>query len=356
MKDSAERQPALASGHGVTADWLTAALRAAGRLVHGEVESLHIEHWRGKPQSDLYRLHATYVRGSAAPSDFILKVSKPGAPARARLRRWKEHEFYARVAPAMRDAPVPAVYDAAYAADSGQAHLLMEDLTASHTRPPAPLPPTLAQAREAIDCLASIHAVWWAHPDLTGVTAARDDAWTETRTASTRRNTEQFLAEFGDYLPSSTRTALETVSAAWPSLLRRAASPPLTVVHGDAHPWNFLTPHDPRRDRTRLLDWEGWSTEPATTDLASLLALHLPISSRSALEDELLTRYVQRLREQHVNDYDLRACRDDYRRSVARKVLAPVGMWSRGSQTRTWWPVLERVTAAFHDLRCEEVL
>lgn len=77
---------------------------------------------------------------------------------------------------------------------------------------------------------------------------------------------------------------------------------------------------------------------------------------RRALEDELLERYARRLGEHGVTDYALATCRDDYRRAVARRVLSPVGMWSRGSQSRAWWPALEHITSAFHDLRCEEVL
>ena len=50
------------------------------------------------------------------------------------------------------------------------------------------------------------------------------------------------------------------------------------------------------------------------------------------------------------------ACWDDYRRAIVRRVLSPVGLWSRGTPARTWWPALEHMTAAFHDLRCEEVV
>jgi hypothetical protein len=67
---------------------------------------------------------------------------------------------------------------------------------------------------------------------------------------------------FGNHLPQGTREALETAAAAWPTMLQRTAVLPLTIVHGDAHPWNFLTPLTVGDGRTCLLDWEGWSIEP----------------------------------------------------------------------------------------------
>lgn len=350
-----ERQFTLSARGDLSAAWLTAALRDGGHLPAGEVSTLAVELWQGKRFSNLYRLQATYSQDVPAPTSFILKLARRDdvAPLTSR-RRWKEHEFYARVAPVMADPPVPRLYAAAYDADTGYAHLLLEDLSATHWGPPSPLPPTPEQLRDDVASLAEIHTWWWDHPDLGAVPAERDEAWIATRTAGIHRRLERFLAEYGDYLPQSARSALKTAAAAWPAILRRSADMPLTVVHGDAHPWNFLTPHESTSGRTCLLDWEGWSIEPGPHDLASLIALHLPVGERRRLEDELLERYVARLHERGVVGYDLSACRDDYRRAIARRVLSPVGLWSRGANARSWWPALEHISAAFHDLRCEE--
>jgi thiamine kinase-like enzyme len=216
--------------------------------------------------------------------------------------------------------------------------------------------PTLRQLRADIDCLAHIQTPWWALADLSGVIAKRDAAWIGARSRSVQHMASRFLAAWADDFPAATLAALQAVSSAYEAILQRSATMPLTVVHGDAHPWNFLSPRDFSDRPTYLLDWEGWSIEPGPHDLASLLALHLPSDLRPGLEVELLTRYVDKLRAHGVTHYDLQACRDDYRRSVARRVLSPVGMWSRGSEARTWMPMLERVIAAFDELRCEELL
>jgi aminoglycoside/choline kinase family phosphotransferase len=341
----------------ITAVWLTSTLRAGGYLTEGKVAKLSVDRWRGKALSDLYRLEANYSRETEAPSSFILKMGRADQMSSiARSRRWKEHEFYTRLASVMDDPPVPRPYAAAFDSDKQRSHLLLEDLTSTHRSPPAPIPPVPDQLGGAVECLAHIHAWWWNHADLGAGAVERDDAWIEARTASTQRRLTQFLAAFGDHLPQTTQTALASVAAVWPAILRRTTTPPLTVVHGDAHPWNFLAPLAPGGGRTRLLDWEGWSIEPGPHDLASLIALHLPVRERQALEQDLVERYGVRLRERGVAGYDQTACWDDYRRAIARRVLSPVGLWSRGSHARAWWPALEHITAAYHDLRCEDVL
>ena len=341
----------------ITASWLTSTLRAGSQLTKGKVAALSVERLRGKPLSDLYRLEATYSRDTAAPDSFILKVPRSShTSSLAKSRRWKEFAFYTRLAPLMDDPPVPRPYAAAFDAAKQRSHLLLEDLTPTHRSPPSPLPPTRDQLCGAVDCLAHIHAWWWNHPDLSAGVAERDDEWIAERTASMQRRLARFMANFGDHLPQATRAALAAAAAAWPSILHRTAALPLTIVHGDAHPWNFLTPRVPGDGRTCLLDWEGWSIEPGPHDLASLIALHLPVRERQALEQELVERYGDRLRERGVAGYEQRGCWDDYRRAIARRVLAPVGLWSRGSSARAWWPALEHSTAAYHDLRCEDVL
>lgn len=357
MSQTVTSQEVIEEPGNMTADWLTRELRDAGYLLAGSVVALEVEPWREKRLSRLYRLRATYDRAGWLPSSYVMKLSRPDATSStASRRRWKEHEFYHQVAPAMEHPPIPRQFSAAHDAPRQRSHLLLDDLSESHARPPAPLPPTLEQARGDVDCLASIHAWWWAHPELADVAAERHEGWRVGRTAATRRNLARFMDDYERHLPATVHVALETACAGWPAILRRSAAAPLTVVHGDAHPWNFLTPLDPNDAETRLLDWEGWSIEPGPHDLASLLALHLPGDVRHAHEDELLERYLLRLQGLGVSGYGPDACRLDYRLAVARRVLSPVGMWARGSQARSWWPILERVSAAFHDLSCEEVL
>ena len=50
------------------------------------------------------------------------------------------------------------------AAEGMRTHLLLEDLSATHTPPEGALPPPLPQYERLVAGLAAIHATWWEHP------------------------------------------------------------------------------------------------------------------------------------------------------------------------------------------------
>jgi hypothetical protein len=111
-----------------------------------------------KALSNLYRLEATYTPDVPLPISFILNVGRSDETSViARSRRWKEHEFYTRVAPIMADPPMPRPF-ASFDPATTRSHLLLEDLSPTHQSPPALLPPAPEQLRGAIACLAQIHS------------------------------------------------------------------------------------------------------------------------------------------------------------------------------------------------------
>jgi aminoglycoside phosphotransferase (APT) family kinase protein len=81
-----------------------------------------------------------------------------------------------------------------------------------------------------------------------------------------------FLGFLGDRLAPARRRVFERTLAARPALRRRQQAGARTLVHGDAHWWNFLYPNDPRRDATRVIDWGSWQLGAPADDLAFALA------------------------------------------------------------------------------------
>src|SRR4051812_44990235 len=81
-----EEQSVVSRQRNITATWLTATLRATNHLAGGEVASLSVENWRDKALSNLYRLKATYTRGTPLPASFIPKVADSAWPAILRRR------------------------------------------------------------------------------------------------------------------------------------------------------------------------------------------------------------------------------------------------------------------------------
>jgi len=343
----------------VTAKWLTHTLREGGFLDQGRITSIQVERWRNKLVSELLRVRVAYSRDApaSAPASLIVKVTKPGQESRRATRRgWKENQFYGLIAPHMDDPPVPVCYGTAHDPTRGRSHLLLEDLSESHDRPPRGLPPTPEQAEQDIDCLAAIHGRWWNEPQLVRALGLRDERWYERRIVATADLFAGFVAEVGPHLSAATRAMLADVVAFHPTLLRRHAEVNLTVAHGDAHCWNFLTPRTPEDGRPCLIDWECWDIEPGVSDLASLMAIHWYPDLRQALEQPLIERYHRGLQQQGVDDYGWDACWTDYRFAVVERVLNPLYQWHRGRPIDSWRSNLARVPMAYRDLGCAELI
>lgn len=328
----------------VTSRWLTGVLRQGGHLPTGGVRELAVERFRGKPLSLLLRLVPTWDGAPAGlPESFILKLGKvEDTSPTARRRRQKEFAFYTELAPAMPQPPAPLAYAAAWDPRTAASHLLMTDLEATHDRPPRGLPPTPAQAEAAVLALADLHAAWWDSPDLREAMTLREPDWIARRLRAAD-DARALLAEFGRYLSPGMRAALAAAADAWPDLVADDARP-VTIIHGDAHAWNCLTPV--AGGAAVLLDWEAWSIEPAAIDLTALIALRFDPDLRRALEPSLLAAYHARLLEGGVEGYPWEAFLADYRRAVLRRVMTAVSQWRRGAPVEQWWNNLSRIGLA----------
>lgn len=81
----------------------------------------------------------------------------------------------------------------------------------------------------------------------------------------------------------------------------------LTIVHGDAHSWNFFLPRHGGSENVRLIDWEGWTIDTATDDLAYMMAMLWYPDRRRRLERPLLDLYHAALLDNGVRGYDRQA-------------------------------------------------
>jgi hypothetical protein len=106
----------------------------------------------------------------------------------------------------------------------------------------------------------------------------------------------------------------------------------------------------------RLIDWEDWSIDTATDDLAYMMAMLWYPDRRRRIERPLLDRYHAALLAQGVGGYDRQALDDDYRLSVLWLIMRPVAQDANDIPPRVWWPNLERIFLAVEDLGCRELL
>ena len=120
----------------VTAEWLTARLRANGILDAGEVIAVGFDD-RTKPDRVANRIRVRYSENAPAdaPRSLSYRFNNNGA-ARVDDKRLcgavREARFYTQMAPQTNPRPVAQLYDAGIHEQTGETYLLLEDLNGTH--------------------------------------------------------------------------------------------------------------------------------------------------------------------------------------------------------------------------------
>jgi hypothetical protein len=361
----------------ITPTWLTAALRASGALVRGEVSRVESAPTSAF-NSSTSQLRLWYSN-DAAPclaTDMILKRNIPepwGIEAGA-----QEVAFYQQVArlPERPPAIVPC-FAAEYDPASGNSYLLLQDLSATHGHPVTrdqlisitdAVPP--AHAIEwVVDTLAQHHAYWWDHDLLGGETfqigywsrnAERFGLYLQRRRVSWDSLVAGEEAWFPDDLRELYAGVLDHLEQHWRCYLepRFQGGANLTLVHGDAYFSNFLCPNDPAGGTTYLLDWQEPVVDIGGYDLANLCATFWTSEQRHAAqrEQQILRRYHATLQAHGVRDYAWDDLLTDYQTGLIFWLLMPVQDRYGGAGKDYWWPKMQCLVAAFREWRCADLL
>jgi hypothetical protein len=344
----------------VTPDWLTDVLRKAGMLEHGQVTGVEKNPTTPIRGSLTARLGLSYSPETlpVVPGRLFLKINRReaefGVPGLGRA----EPEFYNAVAESMDTLPVVPCYDAVYSAEAGGYHLLLADLSETHIAfPPSQLPPIGAYCEMIIDALADLHAYWWEHPRLgSGVGERPTEQMLTEEFEESVRKFEGFADFLGDRLSASRRNMYERAIASLSPLVSKRFKGALTLTFEDVHAGNFLYPINPQQDRLYIIDWEQWGVNMGVSDLAYMMGMFWSPERRARLEVDYLRRYHQRLQECGVQNYSWDDCWYDYRLSITRRIFHPAWQWSHGTPPDIWWNHFERITSAYEDLHCEELL
>ena len=343
------------------AAWLTSVLHAAGALEHGQVsriEQVHSESTNARC-ARLILQYSDDARGSPPPSLFLKICSAESAEFGT-----TEIEWYTKIAVPVRECPIPRCYHVAYAPDTGQYHLLLEDLSDTHHNLWGMQPAAELACKTAVS-LARIHAAWWDHPHVL------EDARYPTATVINRYCAEfdggltPMLEYLGDRLSPDSQAVLRRVFADHrTSMVRRAAEGKhLTYIHSDPNPGNILAPHSLAGrvylvDRQVIDDW--LSIWIGASDLAYMMVLWWEPEARRHLERTVLDAYYQALLQLGVREYSWDQLWRDYRLAVPQGMYVAAD-WCIDDDTRSakewvWWPKLQRALEAFHDLECADLL
>lgn len=344
----------------ITPGWLTTRLREQGHLLQGEVSALSLKHSKTF-FSDIYRLDISYSTDISPklPAKLLLKIPFP--ESRAALNMGKDEvAVYRALWDAMDDPPVVRCFDAVYSIHSQRSHLLLADLSETHFQPEVPVPPSTRHCELCVETLAQFHAFWWEHADLG---TKMGELFSEASLGELGRLLSHALSDFiefmGDRLSVVRRRAYEHAIAILPGFWnqRLMSVERNTLIHGDAHLWNFLHPKDVERGRAYLIDLATSNRiRPPTNDLAYMMALQWFPERRALMEENLLRHYHKALLAREVKEYSWADCLLDYRYSIITHLFTPVLQWhSKQVPTTVWWYNFERISEAYKDLRCDEL-
>lgn len=335
--------------------WLTHALRKKAKLRRGRVVDVDAEAASAPAVvSRLLQLELTYSAEveAAAPRSLFMKLNEgPFFEMGA-----KELSFYGLEPPA--GGPLPlAGFVAGFADEQARrAAVILEDLSRTHRGPsvPWPGPAPLEEHEAAISALAEVHARFAGA--CSGQAAfAEGRGWEQSWLRRAAAAVDGFFAALGEArTPKGEATYARVLARLEAGLVARTAKvASTTVMHGDAHVWNFL--FSEAGPGAVALDWQLWRVGPGAFDLAYMLALHGEPEWRAAHERDLVEGYAARLGA-------LGAPRPwselwtDYRIGVAFALLYPVLLCAKGVSPSIWRPHVRRGLAAFEDLACAELL
>ena len=335
---------------------LNAALSAARSLREGAVTRVEITKQLKTPISNLWFLEVEYAEGSSPelPNQLVVKWALERSPAPDRGE--PELTFYRELAPQFPSPPM--VHCLATAPPESNAQwLILEDLRSTHTNPAWPHRPTNTEVHQAVAILAQLHAQWWEAPTLgSTVGTLHTEEKLRTMVHGFRDHVPAFFDYLGEDLSLSDRQLIETVfDSSLKPWLRLLDERGLTVIHGDAHTWNFLFPRS-GQGVPYLFDWQLWHLDVGPRDLAFMIGLHWDREVRQELERQLLHFYHEGLIRRGVTNYSFENLLLDYRRSLVRNLTFPIICWSRGDARESWRHRLDCALAAYRDLNCSELL
>ena len=193
--------------------------------------------------------------------------------------------------------------------------------------------PTIEQLELAIDQAAALHAPVWGQ--------AHDPVF-----ASFHAGAEARIERYGMVMPLFLATALERLGPGLddgiiPFLERYAANyaawvpalaEPVTLVHGDFRPDNFLFGQTGSAPPIAVVDWQTLALGRGAADVAYLIAGSLTPERRHADEDALVERYVSALQRRGV-PYSLDECRADYAIGALHGISIALGATTLADRT-----------------------
>ena len=373
----------------LTPEWLTSIFKNKGYLSQGKVTKIIKKKSQETITSNVHFLELTFstdAQKEPASPEIVAKIPKPTDFANVVGKH--EAKFYNIVAKMMNEMPIPTCYDATYSEETGLSHIILENLSKTHLEYLEssiwnPYPPSKRYFERAIDCLAELHAFWWDHAKLEELSknsnilyTFKENSFNEDYNEDQKGTLKQFLEfvnsnedqkgtlkrflEFvGDRISNNRKELFKTIFSLYPQVAyERIKKENITVIHADAHFWNFFYPKDMTNQKSKaiLSDWQTWSISVGGQDLAYMIGLFFYPDYRHLMEKELIKRYHNDLLKFGIKDYSWDDCWYDYKLFAILNIYRIIWWWSVNMPSQLWWPRLESSISTIEDLNCMELL
>lgn len=347
----------------VTVEWLTAVLTQSDALTQGQVASFTVDSGQGNWSTNAkLRLKYTKEACGTLPQRLFLKLVNTDLGDGETFIP-SEVPYYTNDYVDVPNAPLIPCYDAANSDTLQRYHILLADVSATHTDA-FEKAPTLAYGLALAEGLAAMHARWWGQERLAEAGAQMHDA----------EHIRQFVAIAEPGMKHILNDAAHELEPHWPDLMRSlfAHHPQaliertqgdngFTLIHGDAGEYNIMVP---RAGDTPvyLIDRQpfNWSLTVllGVYDLAFTMAQDWEVETRREHEIPILQHYHAHLIKHGVTGYTWERLFDDYRLCVAMGVYIAVEYCRGGLNERLrfiWMRKLRRSLTACDDLKCAEL-
>ena len=295
------------------------------------------------PLSVIYRIHLEYHTKTTIPTYFILKMFKMSTRSDL-IEKYGHNEvvFYEKIALLNNNYPIVKCYNTNYLYRDNY-YLLLEDKTSFCINICRPILPSKTNILKSINSLFSLHNTWLNHQLLGHEIGV---IYNEITIKEYVRMHELIYLNFIYNAPSlldcklknEIEFILNNLSKVYLRLTNRLNQ---TLIHGDAHLWNFLYPIDIKADKAIFIDWQNWKICIPTNDLAYMLSLHLNENDFD-FEKKMIKYYFNMLKANYIHyaweDFDF-----DYKLSIIKVIFTPFWQFYQNVDSSIWTNYIKKI-------------
>lgn len=344
----------------VSTEWLTSVLEKSGALTDGRVASYEPGTGQGNwsTSANLLVKYTDNAKGPC-PTRLFLKMVDTDLGDGETFGD-SEVMYYTKDYMGVDGAPLLRCYDAGYSKELGKYHLLLEDVSETHTDA-GEKEPTPGYGLALAEGLAVLHSRWWGKTRLAEAGVSMHDAQHIQRFVEIAQpGVEHILHSFSQELKPKWHQDLHEIFAKHPSAMiaRTSDQNGFTLIHGDVGCGNVLVPRKGERP-IYIIDRQpfNWSLTVwlGVYDIAYAIVLDWDIETRRQHEIPILKRYHEHLIKNGVLDYAWEQLFNDYKLCVVMCVYIATEYCRGGVNEKwmhVWLPMLQRALTACDDLDC----